>query len=83
METGYKTPEFWITVIVDIAAAIIAILSVRGLVSPEEGELWLTLVQAIATPVALVVMALVTQKYVEGQTEVRKTLIAATGSSVR
>lgn len=83
METGYKTPEFWVTVIVNVASAIIAILSVRGLVSSEEGELWLTLVQAIATPVALVVMAIVTKKYVEGQTEVRKALISNGLSSAR
>ncbi len=67
----WKTPEFWVTAVVNIAAAIIAVLSVRGLISPEEGELWLVLVQAIAAPVAVLVMAIVTRQYLLSQEKVK------------
>jgi hypothetical protein len=73
----WKTPEFWVTAVVDIAAAVIAVLSIRGLVSPEEGEVWLVLVRAIAAPVAVLVMAIVTQRYLAGQERVRVARIQA------
>jgi hypothetical protein len=73
----WKDPSFWITAIVNIAAAIIAVLSVRGLISPDEGELWLALVQAIAAPVAVLVIAIVTRQYLAGQTAVKTARIQA------
>lgn len=73
----WKTPEFWVTAVVNIAAAIVAVLSVRGLLSAEEGALWLALVQAIAAPVAVVVMAVVTRRYLAGQEAVRTARIMA------
>ena len=68
---GYKTTEFWVTSIVNIAAAIIAILAARGLVNSEEGSLYVVLVQSIAVAVAPIVMAIVTAKYVEGRSKVK------------
>ena len=68
---GYKTTEFWITSIVNIAAAIIAILAARGLVNSEEGSLYVVLVQAIAVAVAPIVMGIVTATYVEGRSKVK------------
>ena len=73
----WKTPEFWTMAIVNIAAAVIAILSARGLLTSEEGELWVALVQAVALPVALIVMGVVTKQYLAGQTAVRTARIQA------
>jgi hypothetical protein len=71
MKSGIKTTEFWLTAVVNIAAAVVAILSFRGLMSGQEGELWVTLVQAIAAAVAPLVMAVVTAAYTKGRTIVK------------
>jgi len=49
----------------------VAILAARGLVSAEEGELWVQLALAIATAVAPLVMAIVSKAYIEGRTQLR------------
>lgn len=68
---GYKTTEFWITAVVNIAAGIIGILAARGLVTPDEGDLWVALVQAVAVAVAPIVMAIVTAQYTQSRTAVK------------
>lgn len=68
---GVKTSEFWLTAVVNVAAAIIAILAARGLVSDTEGELWLQLVEAIAVAIAPLVMAIVTAVYTNGRAKVK------------
>lgn len=73
----WKTPEFWTMAIVNIAAAIVAILAARGLLTADEGALWVALVQAVATPVALIVMAIVTKTYLAGQTTIRAARLQA------
>jgi hypothetical protein len=67
-----ETSEFWVTAVVNIVAAIIAILAARGLVTAEEGELWVQLASAIALAVAPIVMAIVSKSYVESRTELRR-----------
>jgi len=76
-DTGYLTPEFVVTVLVNIAAAVVAILAARGLLTPDEGELWVALVEAVALPVALLVMSIVTKQYLAGQTTIRQAKIMA------
>lgn len=71
MKPGYKTTEFWLTAIVNVAAAIVAILAARGLVSSEEGELWVQLVESIAVAVLPIVMAVVTAAYVNGRSAIK------------
>lgn len=73
----WKTPEFWTMAIVNIASAIVAILATRGLLSAEEGQLWVQLVAALATPIALIVIGIVTKQYLAGQTAVRTGRLAA------
>lgn len=63
--------KLWVTMVVNIAAAVVAILSVRGLLTAEEGALWVHLVEAIATPVALLVMAWVTKTYTQSKTQLQ------------
>ena len=71
MKSGYKTTEFWLTAVVNIAAAVVAILAARGLLSNQEGELWLALVQAIAVAVAPLVMGVVTTAYTQARAKVK------------
>lgn len=77
MSDDFKTPEFWTTAIVNIAAAIVAILATRGLLSSEEGQLWVALVEALATPIALLVIGIVTRQYLAGQAAVRQERLRA------
>ena len=78
MKTGFKTSEFWITAIVNVIAAVIAILGVRGLVSAEEGDLYVALASAVASAVAPLVMAFVTGRYINA----RATVKAANGYAI-
>lgn len=71
MDKATNTSEFWIAAFVNVVAAIVAILAARGLVSNEEGELWVRLAEAIAMAVAPLVMAVVSKAYIDGRTEVR------------
>ena len=43
MTKATETSEFWVTAFVNVVAAVIAILAARGLVSNEEGALWVQL----------------------------------------
>lgn len=71
MKPGYKTTEFWVTAIVNIAAAVVAILAARGLLATDEGDLWVSLVQALATAIAPVVMGIVTAAYTNARAKVK------------
>lgn len=72
IKAGIKTSEFWITAVVNIAAAVIGILAVKGLVSSDEQSLYLALVQSLAVVVAPLVIAIVTGKYIESRAAVKK-----------
>ena len=78
---GIQTTEFWITAFVNIAGAIISILAARGLVSAEEGELWVALVRALVVAVVPIVMAIVSAAYVESRTRVKEAVARNGGAS--
>ncbi len=71
MKTGFKTSEFYVTAVVNIIAAVIAILGIRGLVAAVEGDLYVALASAVATTVAPLVMAFVSGKYIQGRSQVK------------
>ncbi len=68
-----KTPEFWVTVVTNIVAAVVAILAARGILSAEEGDLWIQLASAVVLPVALLVIGQVNKSYINGLTSIRET----------
>ena len=68
---GYKTTEFWITSVSNIVGAAIAILAARGLVSQEEGALWLTLIQAVAVAAIPVALAFINGRYINSRAAVK------------
>ena len=78
MKTGFKTSEFWITAAVNIISAVIAILGIRGLVSAQEGDLYIALASALASTIAPIVMAFVTGRYINA----RATVKAANGYAI-
>ena len=71
IKQGYKTTEFWITAVANIAGAVIAILAAYGIVKSEEGELWRALVQALALAVVPLVMAFVNGRYINARAAVK------------
>lgn len=71
VKPGIRTSEFWIAAIVDVVAAVMGILAIRGLVSPEEGNLYVVLASAIVAAVAPIVMAFTTGKYIQGRALVK------------
>ena len=70
-KSGVRTTEFWITAIINIVMAVMAILAVRGLVSPEEGELYTVLARAIVAAVSPIVIAFVSGRYISSRAAVK------------
>ena len=68
---GYKTTEFWVTAVVNIVAAVMAIMATRGLVSESEASLYVTLGQAVVAAVAPLVIAFTTGRYINARAQVK------------
>jgi len=73
----FKTPEFWISALTAIAVAVVAILVARGVLTQEEGDLWVQLVAALVGPVAVIVLGIIAKSYTAHQTAVRVARIQA------
>jgi hypothetical protein len=71
IKPGYRTSEFWITVVVNLAAAVLAVVAHYGLLTDDESALWLALVRAAAAIAAPLVMAIVSREYIRGRTQVK------------
>ena len=67
VKPGKKTTEFYMVALVNAVAAIVSILAIRGLVTAEEGELYIALVAAVAP----IVMAYTTAQYAQARAQVK------------
>ena len=72
-----KTPEFWVMVVTNIVSAAVAILAARGILTAEEGELWVQLAAAVVLPVALIVIGQVNRAYIAEQGAVKQARLRA------
>ena len=72
---GYRTTEFWLTAILNIAGAVVAILVARNMLTQEEADLWLALVQAIAVAAIPAAIAYATASYTRSRTALKITQI--------
>ena len=68
---GIKTTEFWITIVVNLAGAILAILAAYGLIKQENSTLWIALVQSVAVAVIPIALSLVNYAYIESRGRVK------------
>jgi multisubunit Na+/H+ antiporter MnhB subunit len=68
---GYKTTEFWITAVANIAGTVIALLVGYGMLKTREGELWLALVQALALAIIPLVLAFANGRYIQARADVK------------
>lgn len=71
MKPGIQTTEFWITSIVNIVMAVMALLAVRGLVTETEADLYTTLAQAVVAAVAPIVIAFTSGRYINARAQVK------------
>ena len=71
VKSGFKTTEFWIVAVVNIVTAVIGILAVRGLVTAEEGNLYIALAYAVVAAMAPLVLAYVTRGYADSRAMVK------------
>jgi len=71
VKPGVKTSEFWITAIVNIAGAVVAVLAARGLMTQEEGDLWLVLVRTVGMAMIPLALALVNVAYIQSRGKIK------------
>ena len=71
IKPGVKTSEFWITAIVNIAGAVVALLAARGLLTAEEGDLWVAVIRAIGLAAIPLALAIVNAAYINSRGKVK------------
>lgn len=72
-KSGIHTTEFWLTAITNITGAVLLLLAGYGLIKQEEADLWLVLVQAIATAAIPLALAIVNASYIKSRADVKST----------
>lgn len=68
---GIQTTEFWLTAVSNVCGAAMALLAGYGVISYEEGEQWLALVQALALAVIPLALAYTNGRYIEARTTIK------------
>ena len=68
VKPGYMTTEFWLTGLSGIAGAVIAIFISYGVLSSDEGQMWMGLIVAVL-PLALAAYSI--GKYSESRGKVK------------
>jgi hypothetical protein len=68
---GIYTTEFWLTAVVNITGAVLLLLAGYGLIKQEEADLWLVLIQAIATAAIPLALAIVNANYIKSRADIK------------
>ena len=68
---GIRTTEFWLTAVVNIAGAILALLAAYGLIKQEQIDLWMSVIQSLAVAVIPLALALVNYAYIASRGRVK------------
>ncbi len=71
VKPGFKTTEFWIVAVVNIITAVIGILAIRGLVTAQEGDLYIALGSAVVAAVSPLVLAYTATRYAQTRAQVK------------
>ena len=71
LKPGIRTTEFWLTAVVNIAGAILALLAAYGLVKQEQTDLWMSLIQSLAIAVIPLALAIINYAYIESRGKVK------------
>jgi len=68
---GIHTTEFWITVTINIAGAILALIAAYGLIKQEYVDLWMSLIQSLAVAIIPLALAIVNYAYIDSRGKVK------------
>ena len=68
---GIHTTEFWLTAAANIAGTIIALLAGYGLITNDEGKLWLALLQSLILAIIPLALAFMNGRYIQSRTAVK------------
>ena len=71
MTSGYQTSEFWITLITQMASALIPLLILYGVINNEQGAAWQALIVALAAVLVPLVLGSVAKSYSQNRTELK------------
>lgn len=69
--TGYKTTEFWLSAIGALVSVIFPLLVAYGVLDSEKGEMWATLILAVAGVVVPIVVGSIAKNYTNNRTAVK------------
>lgn len=81
MKTGYKTTEFWLTLVITMLAPIVMVLSASGLLSPDVDQtevvdsLSLAITNAVESVVVLVTLisgTFAASKYTQSRSDIKQ-----------
>ena len=78
---GMKTTEFWVTVIVNLIAAVLTVLVGSALVNQEQADAVNSLALAIAGIVPIFAGAFVAGRYINGRAAVKSAEIEIVGGA--
>lgn len=71
MTSGVKTSEFWITLIAQVAGAVIPLLILYGVINQEQGAAWQALVMAMAAVFVPLILGWVANSYTSKRTQLK------------
>lgn len=79
MTPGYKTTEFWLSLVSALLATGLPLLVAYGYLTTEEAELWKAFVMAVALAVVSVALIWGAQAYAEKRTALKITNLEKQG----
>jgi Zn-dependent membrane protease YugP len=68
MTDGVKTSEFWLSLIAQVAGAVIPLLILYGVINAEQGAAWQGLIIALAAVLVPLILAGVAKNYADNRT---------------
>lgn len=71
MKSGYRTTEFWVTLVMGLVTAVLGVLVVNGLLSSESGDAIVQVISLLVAMVAPVVIGWMTTRYAHGRTALK------------
>lgn len=71
MKDGVKTSEFWLSLIAQLAGAIIPLLVLYGVISQEQGAAWQGVVMAIAAVLVPLIIGWIAKSYADNRTAIK------------
>lgn len=72
MTDGVKTSEFWLSLIAQVAGAVIPLLILYGVINAEQGAAWQALIIALAAVLVPLILTGVAKTYGNNRTALKR-----------